>query len=142
MMHTTHFPLSRFQVVVTVLLAIVSLASGSAQPAIKKKLTGGYSNWRYRGCWSDPNPVSRALDTEVTAPGGLAHASVEHCIAECDSMDFSMAGMEEKTCYCGDSLNTISLSRAERYCNTICTGDSTEWCGGPKAILVYSNKPQ
>ncbi|KAF8264806.1 WSC domain-containing protein [Lactarius quietus] len=137
-MHTTHLSLSRFQVVVAVLLAIVSLAS-AAQPAIKKSPNLGFASWNYRGCWSDTDSVNRALNTQVTVQGGLAHASVENCIAECNSMSFHMAGVEEKTCYCGKSLNKNSMQIAESNCNTVCTGDSTELCGGPQAILVYSN---
>ncbi|KAF8261565.1 hypothetical protein EI94DRAFT_1745706 [Lactarius quietus] len=138
-MHSTHFqvPLSRFQVVVAVLLAIVS--STSAQAFLKLYVTM-YPNWQCAGCFSDTNPDQsvRALNTEVTVPGGLANASVENCIGECKSLNFGRAGMEQQKCWCGQVLSAGTGAPIDiRYCSTPCTGDSQEWCGGDGALLVY-----
>ncbi|KAF8264879.1 hypothetical protein EI94DRAFT_1737439 [Lactarius quietus] len=138
MMHTPHFPLSRFrgQVVVTVLLAIVSLTSAEAEV---KEYVAMYPDWKCGDCWSDSNPTVRALNTEASVPGGLNNASVENCIGECKSMNFNIAGLEQNSCWCGDQLTPGSGSEnmLMSNCLTTCTGDSTEFCGGNSALLVY-----
>ncbi|KAF8259427.1 hypothetical protein EI94DRAFT_1751620 [Lactarius quietus] len=122
-MHSTHFPLSCFQMVVAVLLAIVSLTSAEAT---------------FGGCLSDANPPLRALNTEVTVPGGLNNASVENCIGECHSLHFIMAGMEQKTCWCANAVTKGTGAQIDlSNCNTPCTGDSNELCGGYQALLQY-----
>ncbi|KAF8264746.1 hypothetical protein EI94DRAFT_435289 [Lactarius quietus] len=140
-MHTTHFPLSRFQMVVTVLLAIASFTS--AQASIKQNVPM-YPHWKFGGCWSDTDPTVRALTTEVTVPGGLSNASVENCIGECNSLNFKIAGMKGNACWCDNKIASDSNSAQtdQTKCNTPCTGDSTEWCGGAKAFLRYNNPPQ
>ncbi|KAF8271104.1 hypothetical protein EI94DRAFT_635857 [Lactarius quietus] len=140
-MHTPHFPLSRFQMVVTVFLAIVSLTT--AQASIKQHVPM-YPNWVFGGCWSDtgPNSVDKALSTEVTVPGGLANASVENCIGECNSLLFNFAGMEQEVCWCDNVVNAVSKKIDQSDCNTPCTGDTTELCGGTNALLIYNNQPQ
>ncbi|KAF8267783.1 WSC domain-containing protein [Lactarius quietus] len=97
-----------------------------------------YPNWQLMGCRSDLNLPLRALNTEVTVPGGLSNASVENCIGECKSLQFVMAGMEQKTCWCGNEITPGTGTQiATSSCNTPCTGDSNEICGGPQALLVY-----
>ncbi|KAF8262817.1 hypothetical protein EI94DRAFT_1742462 [Lactarius quietus] len=139
-MHSTRFPLSRFQMVVAVLLAIVSLISAEASP---KNPVPMYPTWEFGGCWSDSDPTVRDLNTEVTVPGGLANASVENCIGECKSMNLTSAGMEGQACWCGDQFTagSAAMTGAQQIdidsCNTPCTGDHSEYCGGSGALLLY-----
>ncbi|KAF8264085.1 hypothetical protein EI94DRAFT_528476 [Lactarius quietus] len=98
-----------------------------------------YPNWKYGGCYADTNLPKRALDTEVTVPGGLNNASVENCIGECLSLKFSKAGMEAKTCWCANAVTQGTGQISVDHCNTPCTGDSREFCGGPQALLMYYN---
>ncbi|KAF8261574.1 hypothetical protein EI94DRAFT_1745734 [Lactarius quietus] len=139
-MHSTHFPLPYFQMVVTVLLASVSLTS--AQAAVKQNVAM-YPNWKCAGCWNDTNPDQsvRALNTEVTVPGGLANASVENCIGECISLKFNIAGLELNKCWCANRLTADSGSAPILVANCLnpCTGDPNEFCGGNGALLVYYN---
>ncbi|KAF8261554.1 WSC domain-containing protein [Lactarius quietus] len=138
-MHTPHFPLSRFQMIVTVLLAIVSLTSAQT---IKTNVPK-FPRWVFKGCYSDTGPgfVVKALNTEVTVPGGKANASVENCIGECNTLIFNYAGVEQGACWCDNAINAVSNIIAQSSCNTPCTGDATELCGGPNAILIYNNPP-
>ncbi|KAF8268995.1 hypothetical protein EI94DRAFT_1726220 [Lactarius quietus] len=145
-MHSTHFPLSCSQMVVTVLLAIVSLTSAQAsfQPSVKENVPM-YPDWQCGGCFSDSNPNRslRALSTEVTVPGGLKNASVENCIGECKSLKFNMAGLNEQTCWCSNirpndfTPGSGSEPIARSNCRTPCTGDPNECCGGNGALLIY-----
>ncbi|KAF8261957.1 hypothetical protein EI94DRAFT_1744830 [Lactarius quietus] len=86
---------------------------------------------------SDSNHTDRALNTEATVPGGLSNASVENCVGECNSMNFGGAGMEQQTCWCADELTPGTREIDINDCDTPCTGDSTEWCGGKDALLLY-----
>ncbi|KAF8256948.1 hypothetical protein EI94DRAFT_1761701 [Lactarius quietus] len=147
-MHSTHFPLSYSQMVVTVLLAIVSLTS--AQASVKQDVPI-YPDWALSGCRSDSNPNRslRALSTEVTVPGGLNNASVENCIGECKSLNFNVAGLNQQTCWCshvghyavtpGSNSEEIDISNCQA---TPCTGDPKEYCGGNGALLVYYVPPR
>ncbi|KAF8268808.1 hypothetical protein EI94DRAFT_1106745 [Lactarius quietus] len=138
-MHTTHFPLSRFQMVVTALLAIVSLTS--AEATVKTHVPR-WDRWVFMGCYSDTgNSVVKALNTQVSVLGGLANASVENCIWECDTLIFNYAGMEQDKCWCDNAINSVSKQIALSNCDTPCTGDATELCGGTNAILIYNNPP-
>ncbi|KAF8262792.1 hypothetical protein EI94DRAFT_1742548 [Lactarius quietus] len=145
-MHSTHFPLSCSLMVVTVLLAIVSLTSAqaSSKPSVKLDVPM-YPDWKLAGCFSDSNPNRslRALNTEVTVPGGLKNASVENCIGECKSLKYDIAGLNEQTCWCSTvgpkaiTPGSGSEQIAVTNCLTPCTGDSKECCGGDGAILIY-----
>ncbi|KAF8257309.1 hypothetical protein EI94DRAFT_1759349 [Lactarius quietus] len=131
-MHSTHFPLSCSRMVVSVLLAMVSLTS--AQASVKQNVPM-YPDWEFAGCYSDSNPNRsiRALSTEVTVPGGLKNASVENCIGECKSLKFDVAGLNQQTCWCSHvGLNALtpgsgSEQMAISNCHTPCTGDSNEY---------------
>ncbi|KAF8269009.1 hypothetical protein EI94DRAFT_1726283 [Lactarius quietus] len=141
-MHSTHFPLSCSQMVVTVFLVMVYLTS--AQASFKEDVPM-YPTWRSAGCYSDSNPNRslRALSTEVTVPGGLNNASVENCIGECESLTFNMAGLNEQTCWCSNkgpnAPSSVSGPIDKSNCRTPCTGDSNEYCGGNGAILIYED---
>ncbi|KAF8272766.1 hypothetical protein EI94DRAFT_1717347 [Lactarius quietus] len=145
-MHSTHFPLSCSQMVVTVLLAMVSLTSAQASINASVKIdVPMYPDWQYSGCYSDSNPDRslRALSTEVTVPGGLKNASIENCIGECKSLKFDMAGLNQQSCWCSHvGLNALTPGSGSEQidisnCFTPCTGDPSECCGGNGALLIY-----
>ncbi|KAF8265299.1 hypothetical protein EI94DRAFT_359879 [Lactarius quietus] len=139
-MHSTHIPLSCFQMVVTVLLAAISLTS--AQATLKLYLPM-YPTYQWGGCYnvfvdSDSNPPVRVLNTEASVLGGLNNASVENCIGECKSMGFIAAGLEQQTCWCGSPPGTGTGTQLDiSHCNSPCTGDLKEYCGGDGALLLY-----
>ncbi|KAF8261580.1 hypothetical protein EI94DRAFT_1745755 [Lactarius quietus] len=136
MRHFTHFPLSRFQVVVAVFLASVSGLT-TAQAKLKE-IVPMYPAWLSAGCHNDSNHAVRALNKEVTVPGGQSNASVENCIGKCWSLNFVAAGLEQHRCWCGNSFSPGTGAQIDiNKCNTPCTGDPTEWCGGHNALLVY-----
>lgn len=65
----------------------------------------------------------------------------ESCIAFCTSKGFPYAGTEyAQECYCGRSLAAGAAEAPETDCNTPCTGDSTQPCGGAgRLTLFYSS---
>ncbi|KAF8261575.1 hypothetical protein EI94DRAFT_1745735 [Lactarius quietus] len=134
-MHLVHFPLSRFQVVITVLLASVSLTS--AQASLKQNVPA-YPTWQSGACANDGNPAIRALPVQVT----VSQNSVENCIGACSSKGYRIAGLELNQCFCGNALNTAGGTGgqiATSSCSSPCPGDQTEFCGGTGALLLYYN---
>ncbi|KJR85009.1 uncharacterized protein SPSK_10950 [Sporothrix schenckii 1099-18] len=64
--------------------------------------------------------------------------SVELCLATC--WDHQYAGLENgDQCWCGDTFNPRNSSAVnETLCNVACPGNTTEYCGAKKTMLVYN----
>jgi hypothetical protein len=115
--------------------------------------------WEYIGCGiDDPQAFgSRAL---TGAQKNISPMTIAQCVQECSSSGFSHAGLEfgseyvfpftryqfgnsqaykNLRCYCGSTLDSRAAPRAGILgnCNMKCTGDSTQNCGGSKAISLY-----
>lgn len=95
-------------------------------------------NWAYYGCVSD-GVNGRTLNGNVN-PIPAAQNSVENCTSACQG--YVYAGMEYSgECYCGNSFNGGALvdgtTPAATGCNMLCTGNSSEYCGGPNRLSVY-----
>ncbi|KAJ8517873.1 hypothetical protein ONZ45_g4980 [Pleurotus djamor] len=92
--------------------------------------------WHYSGCFVD-NAHGRIFGFEAPVNTGL---TVESCIATCDSMNLTVAGMEfSSECYCGNTLINGAVPGDETSCNMGCGGNATEACGGPNRLSVYTN---
>jgi hypothetical protein len=58
------------------------------------------------------------------------------CQSFCLSASYPLAGMEYASeCYCGSSLVSNATSSA---CTMSCSGNSSQICGGPSALSLYS----
>ncbi|KAF8736996.1 hypothetical protein AX14_013631 [Amanita brunnescens Koide BX004] len=99
-------------------------------------LSGLPGTWSYNACWVD-NAFGRIL---LTAAPGSTNNTVESCIAACQSQSFTVAGTEYgDECYCGDQLANGAVTAAEADCNMGCAGKTTEACGGPNRVSVYTS---
>lgn len=100
--------------------------------------TGLPSGWAYRGCYIDNIGGVRSMLTEEN---DNATMTIESCIGECISLGYTVAGMEySDQCFCDDYIrNNASLSASDSDCAMTCAGDSSEICGGPNLLSVYSN---
>ncbi len=84
---------------------------------------------RYQGCFTDD--AARALPVQL-----LDGASVERCIQAASGGGYSYAGLQwYGQCFAGNNLGYSQVSDSE--CNTPCTADSTEACGGAWRNSVY-----
>lgn len=98
----------------------------------------------YLGCYSD-SVQARAL-TGLANPGDSTKNSVEACSLGCAG--YTYFGVEYSAeCYCGMSINTGSTlvagsSPDSTQCNMVCSGDSSEYCGGPNRLNMYQNIPE
>ena len=64
--------------------------------------------------------------------------TIQNCIQFCSVYDFAFAGVErEDQCFCGHNAPT-QYPMPDSECDSKCSGDQTQICGGNWAINVYS----
>ncbi|HEX4416851.1 MAG TPA: WSC domain-containing protein [Kofleriaceae bacterium] len=91
----------------------------------------GTATFQYAGCYSDS--ATRALPVELDTNGA---STIEACIAAAAKAGYSYAGLQYYgQCFAGNSLGYSRLS--ESSCNTACTANGGEACGGSWANSVY-----
>ncbi|KAH9173154.1 WSC domain-containing protein [Lactarius sanguifluus] len=89
--------------------------------------------WTSEGCYSD-SVSSRTLERRVD----VGSVTVESCVAACQSQSFTIAALEyAQECWCGNEIKSPGVAISQSACNQVCTGDSTEVCGGPNALQLY-----
>ncbi|OBZ73298.1 putative fungistatic metabolite [Grifola frondosa] len=94
------------------------------------------AGWTYNACWVD-NAFGRIFQTELPDNQGL---TVESCITSCAAQNFTLAGAEYSVqCFCGNTLINGAVKGSETDCNMGCGGDTTEACGGPNRLSVYTS---
>ncbi|KIK65233.1 hypothetical protein GYMLUDRAFT_39597 [Collybiopsis luxurians FD-317 M1] len=93
--------------------------------------------WHYVGCYVD-NAHGRVFEFGPE-DGNNPNNTVEVCINECASQNFTVAGMEfSSQCFCGDRLVNGAVTTTDATCSMGCAGNATEACGGPNLLSVYS----
>lgn len=62
--------------------------------------------------------------------------TIEKCIGKCSSLNFSYAGVQYYSeCWCGN-VHPTNL-RPSSDCNTPCSGNQNQICGGGMRLNVY-----
>ncbi|KAF2668724.1 copper radical oxidase [Microthyrium microscopicum] len=112
-------------------------ATSSSAPPTPTGL-GIPAGWSYKGCWQDNyNNLGRSMGNEQTDDQSMTIAS---CVAECQALGYSIAGMEYSyQCFCDNFIRNGAPPGVESDCSTACAGDSTETCGGPNRLSLYSS---
>ncbi|KAL8698939.1 MAG: hypothetical protein Q9224_001623, partial [Gallowayella concinna] len=86
----------------------------------------GSALYRYNGCYKENNP-GRQLKVQLF--GTDPDMSNDKCIAACAARGYSAAATEyTNECWCGNRFP--SELGSETDCNYVCTGNSTQTCGG------------
>ena len=95
----------------------------------------------------DENDYGRVLTLEATIYRSLnskyygSGMTVDKCKKICfENNNFKYAGVEteiESQCFCD---NVMSHTTPASDCNTECSGDNSQICGGPYRINVYQKK--
>ena len=112
--------------------------------------TGGPVNlasvgaYLYYGCYTD-NVGGRAL-AALENPETGAGNTIEVCANACNGYHYM--GVEYGTeCYCDNAIqggNTLAAGGSDptqNGCDMTCAGNSSEWCGGPNRLNVYTLNP-
>jgi WSC domain len=87
--------------------------------------------FRYRGCFADA--PTRALPAVIGPNGGF---TVESCVSAAAAAGYRYAGLQwHGQCYAGNTIGYQPLAASS--CNTACSANSNEACGGAWANSVY-----
>lgn len=90
--------------------------------------------YSYVGCYTD-NVNSRTLSAATKSDNNM---TLLECSKFCSGYQYF--GTEYTTqCFCGTTLGSSETQAAETDCDMSCGGDSTETCGGPNRLSVYTN---
>ena len=89
----------------------------------------------YGVCTFD-NPNNRTLNGYYEAKNGM---TIEMCISICSHQGFKYSGLEWGCeCYCGDEDKSNFKWAWPDLCDSRCSGDSAQICGGTNAINIYT----
>ena len=88
------------------------------------------------------NVGGRILSHQVPDSQSL---TLELCATTCEGLGYSIAGAEYHTqCFCGNHvINGGERATNQNQCSTPCAGDSSQMCGGPDRMSLFSpNEPE
>lgn len=105
-------------------------------------------SWNFTDCFVDSvNP--RSLNVTVSVPIGGSKLTVQACLDACKKQNLTVCGLEYGgECY-GTQTMPFSIQPAPgnnpdpltRGCSMPCNGNSTQACGGPSRLSVYTLVP-
>eukprot|EP01116_Phalansterium_solitarium_P010323 TRINITY_DN2498_c0_g1_i1.p1 TRINITY_DN2498_c0_g1~~TRINITY_DN2498_c0_g1_i1.p1 ORF type:complete len:987 (+),score=306.46 TRINITY_DN2498_c0_g1_i1:100-3060(+) len=88
----------------------------------------------YLGCYDN-------FDTEPDFPNGpffTPFMSPAWCIAHCEQLNAPYTGLQGGTsCFCASALSDLQ-QLSDKSCNSPCSGDHNQMCGGPNTISIYA----
>ncbi|KAF8259546.1 copper radical oxidase [Lactarius quietus] len=116
---------------------LLNMYSNGATPPPPPQIVPSVGPWVSLGCYTDGNP--RALSVGTTPVGGAANNSPASCTAACQAAGYTLAGVEyADECYCANSIGSNGAPAPASSCNMLCSGNSSEYCGGPLLLNVYN----
>ncbi|KAJ3775846.1 hypothetical protein FB446DRAFT_723514 [Lentinula raphanica] len=93
-------------------------------------------NWTSLGCYSDGINGQRTLTVGVNLN---TPATVEECTASCFAAGYQYAGTEFADQCCEyDLLNRNAFGRSLTKYFQVCSGNASEFCGGPNRLNMYN----
>ena len=102
----------------------------------KPKIVQTVGNYSYAGCYTEGNG-QRALGTGATSSNDM---TVGLCARYCSPSTYF--GVEYGVeCYCGNSLASSAIKKADTECSMNCAGDNLEYCGAGGRLNVYKQNP-
>lgn len=118
---------------------VSSTSSASASASAVAVVDNGYpKNWTYQGCWQD-GPGPRIMPT-FQAPDNN-NMTRQSCAKLCNDAGYTISGTEYfMQCFCSNAIyNGGKPSADESGCQTPCSGNSTQMCGGAGYLNIWSN---
>ncbi|KUJ06679.1 uncharacterized protein LY89DRAFT_403153 [Mollisia scopiformis] len=110
--------------------------------AVLSQTNPGPPNWFFAGCYEEAKP-GLALSNTLATTGGKGALTVIACTTACQESGYLLAGVEHgRTCYCGNTiLNGVTFAKTGLAgCDTHCSGNHSEFCGGVNSLDVYNYK--
>lgn len=116
-----------------------TLPSGTATQTVTSTAapvgTGFPTGWTNQGCWVD-GVSGRILSYQAPDSQTLTQQS---CALLCSNAGYTVSGTEYASqCFCGNGIQNGGVVTASTDCNTACSGDSTETCGGGSRMTIVS----
>ena len=66
--------------------------------------------------------------------------TIENCISTCVGLGYTVAGLEySQQCFCDNFARNGASLTTDSSCAMTCSGDTTEICGGPNLMSIYSS---
>lgn len=101
-----------------------------------------YKNFHLTQCWKDDKFLSggdRLLTHKPNTVIGDDNMTVQRCIDGCVASGYTSAGLEfSQECWC-DNITFPPGDPADiADCNSPCTADARQYCGGPNRLLIYT----
>ena len=102
-------------------------------------LAGGVGASSGPACYVD-TVAHRQLTHQICEVTGLCEdLTVRVCAQECRRGGFALAGVEAgHQCACGNALTNASAVAPMAECDTKCTGNASETCGGSFRVMAYA----
>jgi hypothetical protein len=98
------------------------------------------SDYLSLGCYTE-GAAGRSLDYSQWDFLNASAMTTETCLTACGAKGFPFAGVEfGRECYCGVVLGNGTLATDVGECSSMCTGNSTQFCGGPNRLNLYVAK--
>ncbi|QIW95400.1 hypothetical protein AMS68_000918 [Peltaster fructicola] len=123
----------------TAAAAVAAGTSPAASPVSAAAVnTTAIAPFTYQGCFTDNSQQGRTLANQQ--PDNKA-MTVESCVSTCNSLGYSIAGMEYGVqCFCDNFIRySPSNVTASGDCSVKCGGNSGEYCGAGSRLSIYSN---
>lgn len=104
----------------------IQFACNAVAEQVGPLAANGSAIYRYAGCYKENNP-GRQLKVQIY--GNDPDMSNDKCITGCAAQGYALAASEyTNECWCGKTLPTTLGNETD--CNYVCTGNSTQTCGG------------
>ncbi|KAF8993377.1 WSC domain-containing protein, partial [Cyathus striatus] len=94
------------------------------------------TGWSSLGCYTD-STSSRTLSTSSYT--SLTAMTPLSCVQFCNAGNYKYAGVEYARVHCDNVIHSPGAPADAGNCNTACTGDPTQACGGSDRIFIYSS---
>lgn len=116
------------------LSAVFAATTSATLPVVLPPCLEEFKPFAYSGCFRDQGNSALAFDPRLSRD----NMTVAQCIAECKGNGYRYAGLEYYgECFCGSTVNGEQIEEAE--CNTPCSGNKSENCGGNNALSIYQD---
>jgi hypothetical protein len=109
------------------------IGNNNAQSTAGPSIPANIGLFSYNSCFTEATD-GRALTAFALADNSV---TLQTCAGNCTQ--YKYFGVEySRECYCGNSLSAASVIATDGRCSMTCSGNSSEICGGPNGLTLYS----